>query len=117
MPVRVDIQPITRPISSSEEDIGQYEEHMTQRTDQEVREIVGYDLRFTRFLGWLALASMTLITGAVTWSTATLIELKTQVAVLVARPEGVSLLQYERDSKHWDDEIDALKRRHEREDK
>ena len=111
MPVRLEVRPITRPASSSEEDLLAYEEEMT---DRERRNLVGYDIRFTKFLGYIALASFTLMTAAITWSAATLVGLKSDVAVLLARPLGISREQYERDSKRWDEDIEELKQLHRR---
>jgi len=114
MPVRLGISPVTRPAASTPEDIAGYEKEMD---NQRERDLIGYDVRLTKFLGWAALLGLSLMTGAITWSAATLVGLKSDVAVLLARPEGVSRLEYDRDYKHFDDEIAALKRRHEREDK
>jgi len=85
--------------------------------EQRERDLIGYDVRFTKFLGWAALLGMGLMTASICWTAATLVSLKSDVAVLLARPEGVSKAQYERDAQRWDSDIEFLKRKHEREDR
>ena len=106
MPVRLEIHPITKPLASSDDDVLAYEKEMEE---QRHRDLVGYDIRFTKFLGYTAVVSLALISGAITWSAATLVGLKSDVAVLLARPLGVSKDQYERDARRWDYDIEELK--------
>ena len=114
MPIRLQVGSITRPSAASDEDIAQIERDMQQQSE---RELIGYDVRFTKFLGYVALLCLALMSAAITWSAATLVGLKSDVAVLLARPEGVSKQQYERDAQRWDSEIEAINRRHEREER
>ena len=73
-------------------------------------DVMGYDIRLTKFLGWIAVLALSLISAALVWATSTLVGLKSDVAVLLSRPEGVSRLEYNRDAKRWDDEIEEIRR-------
>lgn len=60
------------------------------------------DPRFTKFISIASVVVLSLMTAAICWGSKTLIELTQQVAVLVARPEGISKAEFDRNANRWD---------------
>lgn len=60
------------------------------------------DPRFTKLISWLSVALLSLITGAICWGSTTLIAVQKDIAVLLARPEGVSKAEFDRNANRWD---------------
>jgi len=114
MPFAMAVKPVLRPLGSTEEELRSLGEKMDENEKIPQRKIIGYYVRFTKFLGWMAMIGITLMTGSITWMASSLVGLKSDVAVLLSRPEFVTKSQYERDSKHWDEELEELRRLHER---
>jgi hypothetical protein len=62
------------------------------------------DPRVTSVIGWFQGVMSILFTAAVIWLANTTVEIKSQVAVLLARPEGISRAEYNRDETRRDEE-------------
>ena len=99
------VHAITRPAASQPEDIQEYEDAMNEETN-----VIGYDVRMTRVLGFMTTVFGLVTVAAICWGTAALVGLKQDVAVLLSRPEGVSKAEYERDARRWDEQIEQIKR-------
>lgn len=69
------------------------------------------DPRFTAFFSWCAVILGGLFTAALCWVAASVMSMKSDIAVLLARPEGVSRAEYARDAERWNSDIEYLKRR------
>jgi hypothetical protein len=70
-----------------------------------------YDSIFHPFFAWCGVIFAALITSAICWIAATVMQVKTDVAVLVARPEGISRAEYLRDQSRVDNEMQELRAR------
>lgn len=68
------------------------------------------DPRFTAVFSWIAVVMGMLVTGLLCWITHSITDLQQSVAVLLARPESVSRVEYVRDAERWERDIDELKR-------
>jgi hypothetical protein len=64
-----------------------------------------------QFFGWIGVICAGLITAAICWNAAAVVQLKADVAVLVARPEGVSRAEYLRDTARYDREMQEMRER------
>jgi hypothetical protein len=64
------------------------------------------------FFGWIGVICAGLITAAICWNAAAVVQLKSDVAVLVARPEGISRAEYIRDQVREEREIQELRDRY-----
>ncbi len=64
------------------------------------------------FFGWIGVICAGLITAAICWNAAAVVQLKSDVAVLVARPEGISRAEYIRDQVREEREIQELRERY-----
>jgi hypothetical protein len=69
------------------------------------------DPRFTAFFSWCAVILGGLFTAALCWVAASVMSMKSDIAVLLARPEGVTRSEYSRDAERWNSDIEYLKRR------
>lgn len=109
------------PAASTTRDIEDIEaalrgERRKGNSHQEIK--VHYDPRFSKAIGWMGIIFAGIITYAICWSASATLDLEKQmvgvqrdIADLVARPEGVSRYEYNRDAARWDHDIDDLKRR------
>lgn len=75
------------------------------------RQQINYEPMFGSFFGWVGVVFGVLITAAICWQTAAVVGMKSDVAVLLARPEGVSRVEYLRDAARRDQEIAELRAR------
>lgn len=104
------VHPITRPTAGSEQD---YEElgkamdrkHRTPKYNQTM-----HNDSFAKFFAWCGVILAALMTAAICWGSTTLISVQKDIAVLLARPEGVSKAEFDREANRWDAEINELKR-------
>jgi hypothetical protein len=69
------------------------------------------DSMFQPFFAWCGIIFAGLITAAICWIAASVMSLKSDVAVLVARPEGVSRAEYMRDQLREERDLQELRAR------
>jgi hypothetical protein len=77
-----------------------------------------YDPRFSKAIAWVGVILAGVMTWAICWSASATVELEKEmvgvqkdIATLLARPEGVSRQEFDRDADRWSQDIDYLKRR------
>jgi hypothetical protein len=63
------------------------------------------------FFGWIGVICAGLITAAICWNAAAVVQLKSDVAVLVARPEGITRAEYMRDQVREERDLQDLRER------
>ena len=78
--------------------------------DDEPRQVIRME-SFQPFFGWVGVICAGLITAAICWNAAAVVQLKSDVAVLVARPEGISRAEYLRDQNRYEHELAELQQR------
>jgi hypothetical protein len=69
------------------------------------------DSRFTSFLAWTGVVCAALMTTAICWGASAIVAMKSDIAVLLARPEAISRSEYQRDIERTDREIQQLRAR------
>jgi hypothetical protein len=77
--------------------------------DAAPKQSIIYDSIFHPFFAWCGVIFAGLITAAICWIAATVMQVKTDVAVLVARPEGVSRSEYIRDQTRIEVEMQEMR--------
>lgn len=107
------VTPLTRPASGSAKDyeeIANAYDRMHKDRRSKFSQSVNQDPRFTTFVGWSGVIFGGIITTAVCWGAATLVGMKSDIAVLLARPDGVPRAEYAKDANRWDAQLSTLER-------
>jgi hypothetical protein len=72
---------------------------------------INYEPMFGSFFAWVGVVFAGLITAAICWQTAAVVGMKSDIAVLLARPEGISRAEYLRDTQRTERDMADLRER------
>jgi len=107
------ISPLTRPSVTQGKELDDLRDAVKdrERKPKYAQSLEYYqDNRFSTFLAWCGVILAGLMTTAICWMANSMVTVQKDIAVLLARPLGVSKEEFDRDATRWDQDINELKR-------